>query len=110
MRSGAFPDQTAVVRAAAKLREGEISDFVSTGTGRGILVVCEKRENGDPAAQLNIRESLRSQLESSLVSDAAKRWEDVNLARLNLKPAPGYETAKPADEEDDSEESDSPEA
>ena len=110
MRNGAFPDQNAVARAAAKLREGEISDFVSTGTGRGILVVCEKRENGDPAAQLNIRESLRRQLESSLVNDAAKRWEDVNLARLNLKPAPGYETAKPADEEDDSEESDSPEA
>lgn len=100
LRQGAFPDQNAVVRAASKLAEGDVSEFVSTGTGRGILVVCEKREDGDPAAQINLRESMRRQLTGSRLSAMAESWEDANLKRLDLQPSAGYETVEPVDEDD----------
>jgi len=102
LRQGAFPDQNAVVRAASKLAAGDVSEFVSTGTGRGILVVCEKREDGDPAAQVNLRESMRRQMTGALLRATAESWEDANLKRMNLNPSSGYETVEPVDEDGES--------
>lgn len=99
---GAFPDQNAIVRAAAKLKKGEISAFVSTGTGRGLLVVCENRTPGDVASAVSLRDEMRNQAEMSQFNMLVSKWDDANLARLGLAPGVGYETSEePADLEAD---------
>ena len=50
-----FPDQNAVLRAAVKLAKGEVSKFVQTGTGKGLLVYCEDRKTGDAAKAVLMR-------------------------------------------------------
>ncbi len=95
---GSFPDQTAVVRAAGKLKKGEISELVTTGTGRGIVVVCIDRTPGDVAAAINIRDELRSQLAMARARDLVAKWDDANLARMGCEPFSGFETSAESEE------------
>ena len=88
-----IPDQARIVEAARKLKAGAISDFVSTGTGRGALVVCESREAGDPALALNLRDGLRRRLAMNATREIADDWREDIYRRADVKPAVGYETA-----------------
>ena len=99
LRRGEFQDQTAVVRAATKLKKGEISPFVQTGTGRGLLVVCEDRTPGDVAAALNMRDDMRSQLAMMQIRAIGSKWDDANLARMGLEVLPDFGDSSPDEEE-----------
>lgn len=100
LQRGAFPDQTAVVRAAAKLKKGEASELVQTSPGRGFVVVCNDRTPGDAAAAINLRDELRSQLAMARYRDLSAKWDDAILSQFGLEASVGYETAEPADAED----------
>ena len=104
LERNAFPDQNAIVRAATKLKKGEISPFVSTGTTRGLLVICEDRQTGDVASALGMRDDLRAQLAYSRVHDISEKWADAVLASMKLEAADGYETVEETDETADAEE------
>ncbi len=81
----AFKDQRAVVRAATKIKKGEISEFTLTGTGRALLVVCEDRVPGDPAKAMMMRAQLRDQAVLAQQRDLSEKWPAWNLARLGLQ-------------------------
>ena len=100
----AFPDQTAIVRAAAKLKKGEVSEFVPTGTSRGLLVVCENRQPGDVASALAMRDELRAQLFYARLRDVSEKWSDSILASMKLEAADGYETVDTEADASDAEE------
>ena len=99
LQQGAFPDQSAVVGAAMKLRKGEVSEFTRTGTGRGLLVVCEDRVPGDAAKaqmwKMQVRGSIES-LQRRQIPDAWKKW---NLERLGFEPGDGASVAEAEEEE-----------
>ena len=91
IQPGAFADQSAIIRAAVKLSKGEVSDFISTGTGKGLLVVCDDRKAGDAAKAVLMRSQIREQVGNAEFDRLGGVWEDWNLRRA------GYE--KPADDE-----------
>ena len=82
---GAIADQASVIRAATKLKKGEISEFTLTGTGRAILVVCEDRVAGDPAAAVMMRRQAEEQAAFGQLRDLAAKWPAWNLERMGLK-------------------------
>ena len=84
LKAGAFPDQNAVARAAATLAKGEISDFVPTGSGRGLLVVCEDRAAGDAAKAMILKSQVQNDLAMLDVQDLATSWPRWNLERLGF--------------------------
>ena len=96
IQPGSFADQSAIVRAAIKLSKGEVSDFVSTGVGKGLLVVCDDRKAGDAAKAVLMRSQIRDQVGNAEFDRLGGVWEDWNLRRA------GYE--KPADDEAGAEE------
>ena len=98
LQNGAFQDQQAVAKAATKLKSGEVSEFVPLGVSRGLLVVCVERKPGDAVATIGVREALRNQAAMSITRDTITRWDNANLARMNLAPAQGYETCESAEE------------
>jgi len=108
MPRNSFPDQAAVARAATKLKTGEVSEFVPTSSSRGLLVVCIERKQGDPLAVMNVRDDLRRQAAMTLARSIAAKWDDANLAAMNLVPGTGYEISE-TPEEDSAEEPESAE-
>ena len=99
-KDAGFPNAQSVVFASRKLEKGEVSEFVSLGTGRAALVVCNDRVPGD-VAQFWRGENFASRLSMSATSlkDAGK-WLDWNLKRLGYKERAAAEPAA-AEETDD---------
>jgi len=89
MRQGAFPDQRAVIGAAIKLRKGEMSEFTSTGTGRGLIVVCENRAQGDAAKAQIWKMQVRGEAEALQRRQIPESWQKWNLERLGFEPGDG---------------------
>lgn len=78
----AFDDQMAVVRAASRLKKGEVSEFTLTAPGKALLVICEDRVTGEPAAALNVRDSVRYQLAALQGRQLPDAWRKWNLRRF----------------------------
>ncbi|MBR0196700.1 MAG: SurA N-terminal domain-containing protein [Kiritimatiellae bacterium] len=103
MQNGAFQDQRSIVSAAVKLQKDQVSDFVSTGTGKGLLVVCVNREQGPEYAGL--RENIRAAAADKPMRYFVAKWSDANLARFNPQPSSGYEvTGEATSDEEESDE------
>ncbi len=82
-----IPNSHQVITAALGLNPGEMSELVSIGPGRGIVVVCENRTDGDPtdlALYMGDREANMMLLRNRVGNPDA--WLDANLIRLGFKP------------------------
>ena len=88
-KAGDFPDQNAIMGTTMKLRKGEVSDFVPTGVGRAILVVCEDRVPGDAAKAQIWKLQVRSEVESLQHRQIPEAWKKWNLDRLGFEPGEG---------------------
>jgi len=95
-KSAGFPNAEKVVFAARRLGKGEVSDFVSLGAGRGALVVCNDRKDGDPADFARGERFARMVAMRAQAVSLFGSWLDANLDRLGYKEAP-----KTAYEEED---------
>lgn len=84
LKPNQFADQNAVARAAATLAKGEISDFVPTGSGRGLLVVCEDRAPGDAAKAMILKSQVQNDFAMLDVQDLLSTWPRWNLERLGF--------------------------
>lgn len=104
MQRGAFPDSYAIAGAARKLKAGEISPLVTTGTGRGLVVICDSRTQGDVATEMVYARNVRQQADMEQNRVVVDKWENANLARLALAANAGYETTEQKLEEDEVEE------
>ena len=82
--AASFPDQMAIARAAMKLKKGEVSEFTLTGTGRALLVVCEKREPGDAAKAMVLRGQVRDDLAMLQLRQIPESWRKWNLERMGF--------------------------
>ncbi len=89
LKQGDFPDQNSIAGAAMKLRKGEVSEFTRTGTGRGLLVVCENRVEGDAAKAQIWKLQVRSGIESLQRREIPEAWRKWNLERLGFVPGEG---------------------
>lgn len=96
-----FPDQSAVLDAAAKLRKGEISEFVQTGVGRGLLVYCEDRTVGDAASITVSRVGARDQAAAAMLSEVSGKWPQWNLERLGFTTTSASSVLQETDETDE---------
>ena len=99
MSYGMFPDQRSVAGAAVKLKKGEVSEFVPTGLGRGLLVVCVDRQPGDAARAVMIRSSLRNQIGAAAFRDISSKWLKWNLERLTFETGSESSVTEAEDEE-----------
>jgi hypothetical protein len=99
MQQGAFPDQSAIVGAAMKLRKGEVSEFARTGNGRGLLVVCEDRVPGDAAKAQIWKMQVRGSIESLQRRQIPEAWKKWNLERLGFEPGEGASVVEAEEEE-----------
>ncbi len=100
VQRGAFPDAFAIASAARKLKAGELSPLVTTGTGRGLVVYCESRSQGDIAAEMVAARNARQQADMEQRLVVVDRWENANLARMGLAANAGYGTVEAVDEEE----------
>jgi hypothetical protein len=99
LNSGAFPDQNAIVGAAIKLRKGEISEFTSTGKGRGLLVVCEDRVPGDAAKAQIWKLQVSGSAEALQRRQIPEAWQKWNLERLGFETGDGSSVVDAEEEE-----------
>ena len=99
LKSGAFPDQNAIVGAAIKLRKGEISEFTSIGKGRGLLVVCEDRVPGDAAKAQIWKLQVRGSAEALQRRQIPEAWQKWNLERLGFETGDGSSVVDAEEEE-----------
>ena len=99
LNSGAFPDQNAIAGAAIKLRKGEISEFTSTGKGRGLLVVCEDRVPGDAAKAQIWKLQVRGSAEALQRRQIPEAWQKWNLERLGFETGDGSSVVDAEEEE-----------
>lgn len=99
IQQGAFPDQSAIVGAAMKLRKGEVSEFARTGNGRGLLVVCEDRVPGDAAKAQIWKMQVRGSIESLQRRQIPEAWKKWNLERLGFEPGEGASVVEAEEEE-----------
>lgn len=99
LNSGAFPDQSAIAGAAIKLRKGEISEFTSTGKGRGLLVVCEDRVPGDAAKAQIWKLQVRGSAEALQRRQIPEAWQKWNLERLGFETGDGSSVVDAEEEE-----------
>ena len=99
IQQGAFPDQSAIVGAAMKLRKGEVSEFTRTGNGRGLLVVCEDRVPGDAAKAQIWKMQVRGSIESLQRRQIPEAWKKWNLERLGFEPGEGASVVEAEEEE-----------
>ena len=88
-KAGDFPDQNAVMGATMKLRKGEVSDFVQTGVGKALLVVCEDRVPGDAAKAQIWKLQVRGEVEALQRRQIPESWRKWNLDRLGFEPGEG---------------------
>ena len=98
LKHGDFPDQTAIVEAAKKLRKGEVSDFVRTTNGRGLVVICEDRVEGDAAKAQIYRMQVRGDIESKQSAELYTSWPKWNLERLGFETGDGTSIAEAEEE------------
>jgi hypothetical protein len=99
LNPGAFPDQNAIAGAAIKLRKGEISEFTSTGKGRGLLVVCEDRVPGDAAKAQIWKLQVRGSAEALQRRQIPESWRKWNLERLGFETGDGSSVVDVEEEE-----------
>ncbi len=99
LNQGEFPDQNAIAAAAMKLRKGEVSEFVRTGAGNGLLVVCEDRVEGDAAKAQIWKLQVRSGIEAAQRREIPESWRKWNLERLGFEPGEGSSIVEVEDEE-----------
>ena len=99
LKSGDFPDQNAVAGAAIKLSKGQVSDFVRTGKGKGILVVCEDRVPGDAAKAQIWKLQVRGTVEMLQRREIPESWKKWNLERLGFEPGEGSSIVDVEEEE-----------
>ena len=86
-----FPDADKVVFAVHSLDKGAVSDFVSAGPGKALLVVCEDRRDGDPADLMRGERFARMISMRRMVSP--DDWFEWNLKRM------GYEEKTSPDDD-----------
>ena len=111
MKGRDFDDQLEIVDAATKLTKGEISPFVSTGVGTGLLVICTDRVPGDAASVTVARSGARDRALTPHMRDAAAKWPKWNLERLGFTTTDMSSVESESAEEDEaSEPEDEPEA
>ena len=86
MKQGDFPDQNVIARAASKLAKGEVSELALTGTGRGLLVVCEDRKEGDAAKAMVLRSQVQAEVQMLQQRQIPESWQKWNLERMGFEP------------------------
>ena len=86
LKQGDFPDQMVVARAAMKLRKGEVSEFTPTMPGRGLLVVCEDRKEGDAAKAMVLRSQVQAEVQMLQQRQIPESWQKWNLERMGFEP------------------------
>jgi parvulin-like peptidyl-prolyl isomerase len=86
LKDRVFPDQTAITRAAMKLKKGEVSEFVLPSPGNALLVVCEDRKEGDAAKVIAIRSNVREDVTMLQRRQLPEAWRKWNLNRLGFVP------------------------
>ena len=86
LKSGDFPDQMAIARAAMGLKKGELSEFTLTSTGRALLVVCEDRVAGDAAKAMVLRSQVLNDLQMLQQRQIPEAWQKWNLERMGFVP------------------------
>ena len=89
MRENAFPDQRAVLSAAAKLSKGGVSDLVVTMPGHGFVVYCVDRKRGDAAKAAVMRSQIAADLQMLQRRQIPEAWQKWYLGRIGFKPNPG---------------------
>ena len=94
----AFPDQRAVLPAAAKLSKGGVSDLVVTIPGRGFVVYCVDRQRGDAAKAAVLRAQIASDVQSLQRRQVPEAWQKWNLDRIGFNPNSGASVTEEADE------------
>lgn len=99
LQRGQIADQASVVRAAAQLKKGELSEFTLVGTGRAILVYCVDRVPGDAAKIVMMRAQMRDQAAVAHLGDIAAKWKDWNLSRLGFTTSDATSVVEEATEE-----------
>ena len=85
MKQGDFPDQNVIARAASKLAKGEVSELALTGTGRGLLVVCEDRKEGDAAKAMVLKGQVQNDITMLEANRLPTAWTKWNLERLGFE-------------------------
>ena len=83
---GSFDNQMEIMRAAMKLKKGEVSEFVLTSPGNALLVVCEDRKEGDAAKVIAIRSNVREDVTMLQRRQLPEAWRKWNLNRLGFVP------------------------
>ncbi len=86
LKNGDIEDMQAVAGATRKLAKDGISEFVQTGTGRGLVVVCENREQGDLAKAALMSAQLREEVSAAARAQLPEAWAKWNLERLGYVP------------------------
>jgi hypothetical protein len=85
---GQFFDQMEIMRAAMKLKKGEVSGFTLTSPGNALVVLCEDRKEGDAAKVIAIRSQVREEVLMLQRRQIPERWRKWNLERIGFEPGP----------------------
>lgn len=85
LKPGQIADQMTVSRATSKLAKGEISDFVSTGMGRGLVVICDERAEGDAGKAMILKSQIQSELSMLEMNRLPESWKKWNLEALGFE-------------------------
>ena len=86
LKPGAFDNQNLVAHAVMKLKKGEVSDFTEISPGRGMLVICEDRQEGDAAKAVVLRSQIQNDLAMLAARQLPESWLKWNLDRLGFVP------------------------
>lgn len=86
LKDRVFPDQTAITRAAMKLKKGEVSKFTLTSTGNALLVICEERKEGDAAKAMIVRSQVLNDVSMIQRRQIPESWRKWNLERMGFQP------------------------
>jgi len=69
-----------------RLKKGEVSDFAEVAPGKGLLVVCEDRQEGDAAKAMILRSQIQNDLATLASRQIPESWLKWNLSRLGFQP------------------------
>ena len=86
MKQGDFENQNVIARAVMRLKKGEVSDFAEIAPGKGVLVVCEDRQEGDAAKAVVLRSQIQNDLAMLSARQLPEAWLKWNLDRLGFQP------------------------
>lgn len=87
--SGSFADSTYVAAPSMRLSKGQLSDFIESLPGQGLVVYLENRVPGDAAEAQMVRSQIRNELGQGNAIEFASAWNKWNLSRMNLKAGAG---------------------